>query len=133
MYEIKEHSRGLWVLEEEGQNVLLKDCLKFGLEKAERIWLFQTLQDFVGEIQEGRAIEDFIDQGLVKRLDRQKETEGFDLWEVRDPGRAGRIIFIRKDPDVIIIAAVDKGRFSHGQAIRRGVRRWKNYLKECVK
>ena len=111
----------------------MKDCLKFGLGKTERIWLFQTLQDFVAEIQNERPVDGFIDEGVIKRLEIQKETEGLNIWEVRDPGRAGRIIFIREDPCAIIVAAVDKGRGSHSQAVRRGVKRWKDYLKERAK
>lgn len=133
MYVIKEHSRGLWILEENGQNVLLRDCLKFGLGKVERIWLFQTLQDVVAEIQSGNSIEGFIKEDVLKCLDRQKETKELNIWEVRDPGRGGRIIFIRDDPNSIVVAAVNKRRSSHNQAIRRGVKRWKDYLKEHTK
>ncbi len=133
MYDIREHSAGLWILEEEGQNVLLKDCLKFSLSKVERVRLFQILREVVAEIQIGGAIDDFISAGELKRLERQKETEGLDVWEVRDPGRGGRIVFIREDPNSIVVAAVDKRQFSHSQAILRGVKRWKSYLKERAK
>ena len=133
MYVIKEHSPGLWILEEEEHNVLLKDCLKFGLTKVERVWLFQTLQEVVGEIQAGGSVQDFIEAGELKHLDRQKETDGLDVWEVRDPGRGGRIIFIREDSDSIVVAAVDKRKSSHSQAVSRGVKRWKGYLKEHAK
>ena len=133
MYATKEHSVGLWILEEKGQSVLFKDSLSFALDKHERIWLFQTLQMVVAKIQDGKSVTEFIQSGVLKPLDQQKEVEGFNVWEIRNLGRAGRVIFVRKDQNSIIVAAVNKGQSSHSQAIRRGIRRWKNYLKSLKK
>ncbi len=129
MIDIIEVKPGIWVLEEDGQNVLLKDCQQFEIGKQERKTLFQSLEFLAKALQEGRSYAPLIEQCLLKKLQRQKEALELNLWEVRAEGRGERIIFAMREPNLIIVAAVHKSKGGMSQAVNRGVKRWKRFLK----
>jgi len=129
MIDILQIDEGLWVLEEDGQNVALKDCVKFEITKTKRKDLFLVVVMVAKRLQKRVSLDSLVEQGLVKKLDRQKSVALADVWEARSPG-GGRIIFMIKDPDTIVISAVHKGHGSLTQAVDRGMGRWRRYLKE---
>lgn len=129
MIDILKVEEGLWVLEEEGQNVLLKDCLQFGVGKSERKHLLRILLVMVEKLRSGEMFDPLIQQGWIKKLTRQEKTFFENVWEARDPGSHARVIFVIKDPETVIVAAVDKMKSSLSQAVNRGINRWRKYLK----
>lgn len=120
---------GIWTLEEDGKNVFLVDCQKFGILKSERKELLVFLREAVAAFRGSGFIDVLIERGNLKKLSRQKEAVNKDLWEIRRDGDGARILFVRISSDVVVVAAVDKGKGSLSQAVNRGVKRWKNYLK----
>lgn len=129
MIDILKLEEGLWALEEEGQNVLLKDCQKFGINKTERKHLLRILLLVVEKLGSCETLEPLIKQEWIKKLTRQEQTFFENVWEARTPGTGARIIFVIEEPDSIIIAAVDKSKGSLSHAVNRGVNRWRNFLK----
>ncbi|MDO8518663.1 MAG: hypothetical protein Q7T11_00685 [Deltaproteobacteria bacterium] len=133
MIAILQIENGIWALEEDGRNVLLADCLRFGIKKQDRTSLMNILTAAVGLLREGKNFDVLIRKNQIKKLDREKEAVKENIWEVRSEGWGGRIVFVLKDPDTIIVSAVDKGKGSLSQAINRGIKRWKQFLKEQEK
>lgn len=129
MVDILQIQKGVWVLEEEGQSVLVKDSVRYGITKAERKNLLQILSIVAEKLELGESLEPLIGQEFIKKLTRQEKTKFENIWEVRDPGINTRIIFIIEEPDSTIVAAVDKSQGSLSQAINRGVNRWREFLK----
>jgi hypothetical protein len=127
---ILEVESGIWILEEEGQNVLLKDCQRFGIGKETRKALMDIMSLTATYLAKGESLEPLIELGLLKKLQRQESAVQTDLWEARLVGRGGRLLFVMKRPDSIIVSAVDKNKGSLSQAINRGVKRWREFLKE---
>ncbi len=133
MVAILKIAEGLWVLEEEGQNVLFKDSVAFGLSKAERKHLFWVISMVASCRQQAKSLAPYIKCGYIKKLDRQVTTKNGDVWEARDLCKGGRIIFIIDDNNTVIVAAVHKSRGKLSHAINRGIKRWKKYLKSHEK
>lgn len=130
MFGIIEIEEILWVLTENGRNVLLEDCQKFGISRTDRFFILGLLYSIVEAIRLGDPLESFIEDGVLKKLDRQPKVQTADVWEIRDTGRQTRLIFVRDKMDSIIVSAVSKLHGSLSQAINRGVNRWTNYLKQ---
>lgn len=122
--------QGIWILEEEKQNVLLKDCLRFKIEKQARKSLMDILSAVARYLMEGKSLEPLIQSRLIKRLTRQEDAVQENIWEVRAEGWGGRLVFIMKEPNSIVVAAVNKNAGSLSQTVNRGLKRWKNFLKE---
>ena len=127
--DIIEVGPGIWVIEEEGKNVFLDDCQQFEIDKIERRVLWHYLKEVAQAIREGEEIQPLIDRGILKKLSRQTKAAKQDLWEIRTDWGGARILFIRIDPKLVVVAAVHKSRGSLSHAVNRGVNRWKNYLK----
>lgn len=133
MIDIIQIENGIWVLEEDGQNVLLADCLKFGIKRQDRKSLMRTLGVASRLLKTGKGLEGLVGQNVLKKLDRQKEASNIGIWEVRADGKRERIVFVLKEPDTIVVSAVEKGKGSLSQAINRGIKRWTTFLKEDEK
>lgn len=121
---------GIWVLEENGRNVLLKDAVQFGISKLERKFLYQQLSVTARLLKSGDDLAYLIKEGILKPLDRNLKAKKHHLWEIRDVGRGGRLIFVMLKPDTVIVSAVSKRKDSLSQAIHRGINRWEGYLKK---
>lgn len=130
MIDILEIEQGLWVLEEDGRNVLLKDCERFGITRQDRKSLLNTLSVVVGLLAERERLDPLVHQGFLKRLIRQQGAYDDDVWEVRSDGSSGRVVFVMRAPDAVIVAAVDKRRGCLSNAVNRGVKRWKKFTRE---
>lgn len=123
----------LWVLEEDGKNVLLKDSQANGVSKSERKRLFILFLGAAQAIRDGESLDPYLYSGCLKCLDRQEKAVRSNLWEIRDEGSGTRLIFVREDPDTIIVAAVSKRCGNLSQAVHRGANRWAKYKKETKK
>ena len=117
------------VLEEDGKNVLFADCVEFKVSKEERHFLFRKLMVLVCLLKAGTDLTPMIEEGYLAPLDQDPRCKKYNLWEIRDPGRGGRLFFVMDKPDAIIISAVSKRYGSQKQAINRGIKRWETYLK----
>lgn len=100
--DILQIQEGLYVLTEEGINVLHKDSIRFGLSKEERRILFDNLVLVSQEIQKKASLALFVKARILKQLTKQSKAQKWNLWEIRDEGNQGRLIFVRLDPDVIL-------------------------------
>lgn len=120
----------LFVLTEDGQNVLYKDCLKYRISRQKREIVFNNLLTAIKLFEEGVSLRTFQDRGILKKLVYQPKTRLYDVWEIRDEGLGTRLIFIWEKPNTIIVSAVTKRMGSLTQAINRGVNRWKKYLRK---
>lgn len=129
MVDIIESENGIWSLVEDGQNVLFRDCVCFGISKRERKSLFAILRETTDLLIEGGSLEPLMKKGVLKQLTRQLEAVRENLWEIRSDGKGARLVFVLQNPRTIIISAVDKGKGSLSQAVQRGVKRWKTFLK----
>lgn len=133
MIDILNIENGIWVLVEDGYNVLLSDSAKFGINKQERKQLFRLLLVIAERLTKGESLEPLIKAEMIKKLTRQEKTIFENVWEVRNLSGGGRIIFVRRDPDSIIVSAVVKVHGSLSQAVNRGVNRWRKFLRENEK
>lgn len=129
MIDILQVEDGIWVLQEDGLNVLLADCQKFGITKAERKGLLLFLREVVQALRQGENVQELVDRRVLKKLERQSKASEENLWEVRADSGSARILFMMMDPDAVIVSAVHKSRGSLRQAVNRGVNRWRNFLK----
>lgn len=129
-----EDVEGLYeMLDENGHSYLDMDALRCKLGKHVKRELKNTLilvcRDL--KIQGMNALSDFVDEGLLKKIDRNTRAVEHHLWEVRNPAHGGRIFFILDDEGQIIVSAVDKyAKDSEAQekAINRGLNRWEKFL-----
>lgn len=133
MIDILEIDNGVYVLAEKGEDVLSSDCISYGVTRADRRRLMDSLLALSYKILFGRSENDLIQSGVLKKLDRQHKTKRYDVWEVRDEGSHCRLIFLRLHPNMYIVSAVNKGHGSLTQAINRGIKRWELYLKTLKK
>lgn len=121
----------IWVLEEKGKNVFLQDCLENEIKREDRLVLLDLIRDFSLAIQgDDRLLNGLIKSGFVKKLDKQPKALHYDLWEIRSDGKPQRVILVKINPQLVIVAAVDKSKKSQKNAINRGVNRWKEFLKK---
>ena len=118
------------MLEEDGHNVLLRDCLEFGVSKQDKKHLLRVLVMVAEKLGSYETLEPLIEEEWIKQLVRQEKVLFENIWEARHPGNNARIIFVIREDDSIIIAAVNKSQGSLSQAVNRGVNRWKKFLKE---
>lgn len=122
---------GITSLTENGISVLQKDSIRFAISRRQSRFLRRIIKTFSACIQSdfdyGRLIED----GFVRKLERQAKAGQYNLWEAREPGGA-RIIFRIEKPNMIIVSAVQKSRGSLTEAINRGTNRWQSYLKKMI-
>ncbi|QQR80856.1 MAG: hypothetical protein IPJ69_01495 [Deltaproteobacteria bacterium] len=121
----------IWVLEEGGRNIFLQDCQDNGIDRMQRFELLDSIRDFSEAItHDQELLEKLIESGFLKKLNKQAKAQQYDLWEVRSDGKPYRVILIRVNPHIVIVAAVDKSKKSQKNAINRGVNRWKEFLKK---
>lgn len=133
MISILEIEKGIWTLQENGKSVLLLDCLQFGISKQVRKSLMNVLTVVTSRLIRGESLESLVENGLLKKLIRQKEVVGENFWELRNEGQGERIIFTMREPHSIIVAAANKAKGPLNQSINRGVKRWKKFLRENEK
>lgn len=127
-YESEKH---LFVILENGQNVLNLDAVRFGMARPMKKRLMRILKDLVRKMKtdNGVAFEDFIQRGVLKKVHKQESTKNLDMWEMREDSHGGRIFFVMANLNIVVVSAVNKTEFSQSQAINREVRRWKTLLK----
>lgn len=133
MIELSLIQDGIGVLVEEGISVFVVDSQKYGISRVEKKFLFTHLEDVASFLRNGYDLKPLIDAGFLKKLTHDAKCIENNLWEIRDPGRGGRLIFVLDDPESIIISAVSKRVGSQNQAIKRGMKRWGNFLKKQKK
>lgn len=124
---------GLYVLSENGLDILSSDCVRFGITRNDKKFLLNKLKIFQVFLQQNETTDEFIRLGIIKKLTKQWKAVKYNLWEARDEGSHGRVIFCMLKPDMVIISAVNKVESSLSQAINRGVKRWELYLKTSKK
>jgi len=120
----------VFVLGEADQNVFLLDAVRFDISKKDRIALFDNLTLVARSLFYGEDLDIYERAGILKKLTGQLKAKKYNLWEIRDEATHGRLIFVREDPDAIIVAAVNKGRGRLDQAINRGANRWAKYQRK---
>ena len=129
-----EDAPGLYeILNENGHSYLDMDSVRCKLGKQIKRELKNTLVLVCQalKIQGIRCLSDFVEEGLLKKIDRNTRAARHHLWEVRNPAHGGRIFFIMDDKGQIIVSAVDKySKDSKAQekAINRGLNRWEEFL-----
>lgn len=128
-YDIVQVEAGIWSLEENYVNVFLADCHAFGILKAERKEMLLLLREAVAAMLNPKRWDLMVQYGNLKKLTRQQRATFSDLWEVRQDGKGARVLFVRMDPDIVVVAAVHKNASSLSQAVNRGISRWEKFLK----
>lgn len=125
----------LFVILENGISVLHADANRFGIRKEEKRELIRMVRAAAKTIRTDGigSLESLVQEGVLKRIEREESVKHLNVWEVRSDAHAARIFFLLANPNAIIVSAVNKTHHSQSQAINRGVKRWKLLLKECEK
>lgn len=126
--------KGLYEIVDGNRSVFDLDAAKFAMPRVMKrqlsILLIQVCQTLS---YKGRAgLEEFINDGFLKRIERNAKALEHGLWEIRHPAHGGRLFFIMDDDGNVIVSAVDKNakdRNAQEKAINRGINRWENLLK----
>lgn len=130
-----EEVAGLYeILDGTGRSVFDLDAAKFGMSREIKRQLknvlIQICQTLI--IKGLKGLDDFISDGLLRKIERNARAVGHGLWEVRNPAHGGRLFFIMDDDGSVIVSAADKGvkdRSAQEKAINRGINRWEKFLK----
>ena len=123
------------LIDDKDHSVLDVDALKFKLDRGMK----RQLKNILILVCQGLAIKglealnEFIQDDLLKKIERNVKAQKYDLWEVRHPAHGGRIFFIMDNKNNIIVSAVNKqstkDNLSQEKAINRGINRWEKFLK----
>lgn len=132
---IIEGPRNLYeIIDGKGHSVFDLDAAKFGMsrdiKRQLKNILIQICQTLTIKGLEG--LNDFIADGLLKKIERNIRAVEHNLWEVRHPAHGGRLFFIMDEDGNVIVSAVDKqakDRAVQEKAINRGINRWEKFLK----
>lgn len=122
------------LIDEKGQSCLDADAIRSKLGKPVKRDLKNTLALICQalKIRGMGALLDFIEEGLLKKIDRNSRAVEHNLWEIRNPAHGGRLFFIMDEEGQIIVSAVDKfatqDSKAQDKAINRGINRWENFL-----
>lgn len=122
---------GIASLTENGISVLSKDSIKFAISRRQSRFLRRIIKSFSVCMQYGFGYENLLQDGFIKKLERQSEARQFNLWEAREP-EGSRVIFRIEKPNTIIVSAVQKGSGNLTRAINRGINRWQSFLKQIM-
>ena len=125
---------GLYEIVDDGRSVFDLDAMKFSMPREIKRQLKNVLilicQTLSVKGQDG--LEDFVTDGLLRKIERNARAVEHGLWEIRHPAHGGRLFFVMDDDGNVIVSAVDKGfkdRSAQEKAINRGINRWEKFLK----
>ena len=80
------------------------------------------------------ALYDFIEDDLLRKIERIPRAVEHNMWEVKSPAHGGRLFFVMDEEGQIIVSAVDKfatqDPMAQEKAINRGLNRWEKFLSE---
>lgn len=122
------------MVDEKGCSCLDADAIRYKLGKQVKRELKNTLVLICQalRIRGMDALSDFIEEGLLKKIDRNSRAVEHNLWEIKNQAHGGRLFFIMDDEGQIIVSAVDKFAThdpkAQEKAIHRGLNRWENFL-----
>lgn len=126
--------KGLYEIVDGDRSVFDLDARKYGMpremKRQLKSVLIQICQTISAKGSDG--VEEFINDGFLKRIERNAKALEHGLWEIRHPAHGGRLFFIMDDDGNVIVSAVDKNakdRNAQEKAINRGINRWENLLK----
>lgn len=136
-YELQEieGDPNLFVILENGMNVLHDDANRFGISKEKKRELIRIVRSVAKTIRtDGLVALDFlVQEGVLKRIEKQENVQDLKVWETRSNAHGARIFFLLSNANTIIVSAVNKTGNSQSQAINRGIKRWKMLLKQLEK
>lgn len=132
---VKKYENIFVLVDENGRSVLDLDAVKFGLDrkrKFEMLDILSTISESL-QFQGSLCLSQYIQDGILKRIEGSQKAQKYNLWEVRSSSHGGRIFFRIDEMGQVIVSAVDKQLVqkstAQDEAINRGIKRWEALLK----
>lgn len=122
------------LLDDRGRSCFEQDAMQFKMSREMKRGLKSTLI-LISRVlldQGLDGLDEFVEDDLLRRIDKNEKALLHNMWEVKSPAHGGRLFFIIDEDDNIIVSAVDKQATTDPQAqdkaIKRGIKRWEKLL-----
>ncbi|MBF0107370.1 MAG: hypothetical protein HQM16_18825 [Deltaproteobacteria bacterium] len=122
------------IVDETGLSVFDLDAAKYNMPRAIKRQLKSILIQICQAIEASGtpALIDYVENDLLKKIDKNQRAVDHNMWEVKSPAHGCRLFFIMDDNGNVIVSAVDKRSADESvqdKAINRGLNRWEKILK----